>query len=155
MLDDTILPPGDERRPAVLYTPELLALTIRLAGFPFNPAHPRQSEARSRVCGSVVGVSLAVDRSSRIDAVGLRIAACAVGQAAAALFAQDAVGKTAGDLISARAAIAEWLASGVAIPSWPGLPLLQPALPHKARHAAILLPWDAAISALSDNGRRG
>lgn len=132
-----------------LYTPDLLALAVILADYPLDSSHPRQAEARSRTCGSVVSVSLEPDEAGRIGALGMQVSACAVGQAAAALFAQGAVGRSASDIAATREAVAGWLAGGD-MPDWPGLAVLTPALAHKGRHAAILLPWEAAASALSN-----
>ena len=70
------------------------------------------------------------------------------GQAAAALFAQNAEGSSAASLVSARVSIAAWLRDGGSEP-WPGLAVLEPARAYPARHGAILLPWEAALAALS------
>ena len=71
-------------RTAALYSPELLALAIELADFPFDPQARVTGEARSRSCGSTIALSSA--RPDRIERLGLRVSACAVGQASAALF---------------------------------------------------------------------
>ena len=137
---------------AQLYTPELLTLAIGLAEYPLNPAHARQAEARSRVCGSVVAASLDLDADNQVIAFGTRVSACAVGQAAAALFARAIVGRNAAAVYDVRQALEEWLSGSGTMPRWPGLKVLAPALPHKGRHAAIMLPWDAALQALSISG---
>ncbi len=79
----------------------------------------------------------------------MRASACAVGQAAAALFAQGAAGRDAEDIANARAAIVAWLSNGGLLPEWPGFSALVPARVHTGRHGAILLAWDAALAALS------
>lgn len=135
---------------ATLYTPEMLALAVSLAQSPFNQAHPFQAEARSRVCGSIVAVSLAQDEAGRIAEAGIRVSACAIGQAAAAIFAQGAAGRDIAALEGSRAAIRDWLSGEGVQPHWPELEILSAAIAHKGRHAAILLPWDAAITALSN-----
>lgn len=137
---------------AQLYTPGLLALAIGLAEYPINPAHPHHAEVRSRVCGSVVAASLDLDAAGRVTKFGTRVSACAVGQAAAALFARGVVGRDAAALLDTRQALADWLSGGGSMPPWPGLEVLAPALPHTGRHAAIMLPWNAALRALSING---
>lgn len=86
---------------------------------------------------------------TRIARIGLRARACAVGQAAAALFARAAPGLTSADLTQAEGEIAGWLSGSAPLPSWPGLELLEPARGYPARHAAILLPWKAALAALN------
>lgn len=140
---------------AALYTPELLALAVSLAEWPLDPSMPLAGEARSRTCGSTLRLTCAVDGEGRITGVGLQSAACAVGQSAAALFAQGARGRTGEDIRRARSAIAAWLAGEGELPAWPGLAALEPARAHPARHGAIVLAWDAALAALSNAEVRG
>jgi len=133
-----------------LYTPELLALAVSLAERPLDPSLPLVGEARARTCGSTLRFACAVDDAGRIARLGLRVSACAVGQAAAALFARAAVGADADALSRAREAIADWLVGDDAAAPWPGFEALRPARAHPARHGAILLAWDAALAALSN-----
>lgn len=132
-----------------LYTPEMLALATRLGEFRWDDALPLRGEARSRSCGSRIELALAIDRGGRISALGLRPHACAVGQAAAALFAQSAHGRTAADLAENCVALNAWLVGEADIPDWPGIAVLEPARAYPARHAAILLAWEAALVALA------
>jgi NifU-like protein involved in Fe-S cluster formation len=131
-----------------LYTPELLALAVSLAEYPADPALPLHGDARSKSCGGTLAADIAVDREGRIERLGLRVRACAVGQASAALFARAAAGRSPEDIAAAHAALTAWLAGG-ALPDWPGLELLVPARDYPARHGAIMLPWTAALAALS------
>lgn len=132
-----------------MYTPELLALAVSLADRPFDPAMPCKGEARSRTCGSHLRLSCELDRAGKIDQLGLQVSACAVGQAAAAIFAAGAKGLDRPALTDARAALIGWLGGDAAPPRWPGIAALAPAREHPARHSAILLAWDAALAALS------
>ena len=132
-----------------LYTPELLSLAIGLAEHPLTDDLPLAGEARSRSCGSTLRMGLAVDADRRIERIGMRVAACAVGQASAAIFAAAAPGRTAEDLASALASLEAWLAQGAPLPDWPGLAAVAPAQAYPGRHGAMLLPWKAALDALS------
>ena len=136
------------RPPGGLYTPAMLDAAVRLSAYPFDDAMLYKGEARSRSCGSVISVSLELDELGRIARLGLRPHACAVGQAAASLFASDASGSTRSEIAAARTAIASWLAGEEPQPDWPGIALIEPALAYPARHAAILLAWDAALAAM-------
>lgn len=140
---------------AKLYTPELLALAVDLTNYPVNPAHSLTAAARSRSCGSSLEISVSLDSDSRIDAVGMRVTACAVGQASAAIFAAAASGQTAGDIAASLNAIECWLAGQYPLPNWPGLAALEPARGYIGRHGAILLPWRAADAALCKPVRAG
>ena len=132
-----------------LYTPEMLALATRLGEFRWDDALPLRGEARSRSCGSRIELALAIDPGGQISALGLRPHACAVGQAAASVFAQSAQGRTAADLAESCVALNAWLVGESDIPDWPGIAVLEPARAYPARHAAILLAWEAALVALA------
>lgn len=127
---------------APLYTPEILRLAVGVAEFP-RLAHPDASEAgRTPICGSRIVVDLCVDALGRVDAVGMDVHACAMGQASAAVFARGVCGRTADEIETAGRAITDWLSGKAdALPDWPGVAALAPAIPHSARHAAIFLPF--------------
>ena len=139
------------RASARLYSPELLGLATGLAAFPLTGDLPLRAEARSRSCGSVIamGVALAEDGAS-IARIGMRVSACAIGQASAALLAEHARGVDPERVIATSEALAAWLAGEDDLPAdWPGLAALAPARAHPGRHGALLLPWTAACEALS------
>ena len=133
---------------ATLYTPEVLGLATGLAALPLDEGLPLRGSARSASCGSTLTVGLAVDAAGRIDRIGVSASACAIGQAAAALFAAGVVGRDRGDIAAARGEIEAWLAGG-AMPGWPGLGAIAAAAGYPARHGAILLAWRAAEAALA------
>jgi NifU-like protein involved in Fe-S cluster formation len=132
-----------------LYTPELLALAVSLAEYPPDASLPLHGEARSKSCGSTLAADIAVDGAGRIERLGLKVRACAVGQASAALFARAAAGRGLAEIEAAHAALTAWLAGAGDLPDWRGLELLVPAREYPARHGAIMLPWTAARDALS------
>ncbi|MEE4450320.1 iron-sulfur cluster assembly scaffold protein [Novosphingobium resinovorum] len=134
---------------AVLYTPEVLALAIDLARFPLVDGMLLRGEARSRSCGSTLALGLEIDRDGAISRVGLRSHACAIGQASAAIFAVGAVGVDAARIARTHGAVAAWLAGEGALPAWPGFAAIAAAQAYPARHGAVMLPWDAAVQALS------
>jgi len=138
---------------ARLYTPELLGLAVDLADFPPIETLPLHGEARSPTCGSTLAVDIALDDEGRICQLGMRVRACAVGQAAASLFARGARGRNLSELIDAHERISAWLTNENATVDpaalWPGFDCLAPARRFTARHSAILLSWKASILALS------
>ena len=129
---------------AALYTPEVLALATSLANWPWDDALPLQGEARSRSCGSTLALGLALDDAGRIARIGLRSRACAIGQAAAAIFANAATGQDAAGIARAHDAMRAWLDGTGDLPGWPGLAAIAPARDYPGRHDAILLAWTAA-----------
>lgn len=140
---------------ARLYTPAVLALATGLAAYPLADDLPLKAEARSRTCGSEVALGLALAADGTIARIGMQVRACAIGQASAALLAQDAQGRAPEALAATLGALESWLAGEGALPDWPGLDLLAPARAHPARHSALLLPWTAARKALSSSVAAG
>lgn len=132
-----------------LYTPELLALAVELANVPPLDAASVSGEARSPTCGSTLAMDLVLNDAGRIDRIGMRVRACAVGQASAAIFARHATGHDLASITATVDSLEAWLADDAPQPEWPDLALIAPARAYAARHAAILLPWKAAIAALS------
>ena len=127
-----------------LYTPEVLGLAASLAAWPLTADLPTQGAGRSKTCGSTITLGLDLDGEGRIAAIGIRSHACAVGQAAAAIFAAAARGRDADAIHRDAAALADWLAGRAELPDWPGLAAIAAARDYPARHGAILLPWNAA-----------
>lgn len=138
-----------------LYSPELLALATGLAAFPLVHDLPLRAHERSRTCGSTIELGLELDGEGRIARLGMRISACAVGQASAALFARSAIGRSADEIARTSARIEGWLGSGGDLPDWPGLGVLEPARALTSRHEALILPWKAALSVLFKPGGSG
>ena len=134
---------------AALYTPEVLALATSLAAFPLAGDLALHGRARSPACGSTLEVGLRIAADGRIEAIGLKAQACAVGQAAAAIFANAATGHNRAELEAALAGIEAWLGGTGPLPHWPGMATIAAAQGFPGRHGAILLPWRAALDALS------
>jgi NifU-like protein involved in Fe-S cluster formation len=139
----------------VLYTPEVLALTTVLAAYRLDDALVLRSEARSRSCGSTLTLGLALDAQDRVERVGVRSQACAIGQASAAIFAQAAVGRSTAEIAAAAHAVTRWLAGEGELPDWPGLSAIVAARDYPGRHGALLLPWRAALQLLSSRAAAG
>jgi NifU-like protein involved in Fe-S cluster formation len=111
--------------------------------------HPQaSSEKRSPVCGSRVVVDIALDGEGRVAAVGQEVKACALGQASASLMGAHVVGRTGVELAEARDALAAYLKGESEDPGeWPGLAIFAEARRFQARHASILLAFQAAADA--------
>ena len=137
------------RAAAKLYTPEVLALATGLSLFPLTDDLPLRAEARSRSCGSVVTIGLSLDDNGLVSGVGMKISACAIGQASAALMAQAIRGENPACACWMADALERWLSGGGDLPPWPGIEALVPARDHPGRRGALLLPWTAACEALS------
>ncbi|WP_067731843.1 Fe-S cluster protein [Novosphingobium naphthalenivorans] len=132
----------------VLYTPEVLGLAIDLARFPLTDDLPLRAEARSKSCGSTITLGLETAADGTIARMGVRSQACAIGQAAAAIFVQGAAGQDGPAIHAAGRAIAAWLAGEAGMPDWPGLSTIAAAREYPGRHGAVMLPWNAAMQML-------
>lgn len=139
------------RAPA-LYTREVLAMAVELANHPFRPDATAHGSARSRSCGSTI--ELSSQSPDALHDVGMKVSACAIGQASAAIFASESAGMDAPAISDTIDALQGWLEDREASSILPRLELLEPARQHPGRHEAILLPWRAALDALS-NDRTG
>lgn len=127
-----------------LYTPEILSLATTLAAWPLDGSLQERATVRSRSCGSSLSLGLETDDGGRITKLGLTTQACAIGQAAAAIFAAGAMGKDAAGIATTEQGLRAWLAGQGPMPDWPGLDAIAPACAYPGRHGAIMLAWEAA-----------
>ena len=111
--------------------------------------HPQASvERRSPVCGSRVIVDIVTDEAGRVVELGQEVRACALGQASASLMGANALGRTPAELAEAREDLSAYLAGRRDDPGlWPGLQVFHEARRFPARHASILLAFEAAAEA--------
>lgn len=128
---------------AKLYTPRVLELATSLADYPWDESLPLKANARSKSCGSTIDLGLHIAGDGRVDRIGLKSQACAIGQAAAAIFANSARGMDGPQIHQSAQAIENWL-NGGELPSWPEMVAIAAARDYPARHGAILLAWNAA-----------
>jgi NifU-like protein involved in Fe-S cluster formation len=139
---------------APLYTLEILRLAATLP----EPAELRcdgSSSKRSPTCGSSVRVNVQVGRDGRVEVLSQTVEACAFGQAAAALVAAGAAGRSRDEVQQALGELAAWLdGSRSDPPNWPGFEALAPARSRKSRHGAILLPLQALVAAMDQAAAR-
>ncbi len=103
----------------------------------------------SPICGSRVSAHVALGEDGRVARFGQEVRACALGQASAAILGAGVIGRSAPELAAVRDGLARWL-GGAGDPPWPALDVLAPARPYRARHASILLAFEAAAAAAMD-----
>ncbi|MGB7405458.1 MAG: iron-sulfur cluster assembly scaffold protein [Pacificimonas sp.] len=116
---------------------------------------PRASVRKvSPVCGSRVTVDLDLDGDGRVVRFGQEVRACALGQASAAILGERVMSRTADELVSDAERLAAFLSEAATpLPDHLStLDIFTPARPHKARHASILLSWQAAAEAAQRAG---
>ncbi len=138
-----------------LYTPEMLAAAVELARYPALADAPLHGSARSVTCGSTLELDILPDADGTIAKLGLRVRACAVGQASAAIFARHALGRSPAAIAAMRDQMLAWLDNDGPQPDWPDVALIAAARDFRGRHGAMLLPWTAAVEALSSTPASG
>ncbi|HEX7822044.1 MAG TPA: iron-sulfur cluster assembly scaffold protein [Sphingobium sp.] len=133
-----------------LYTIDILRLAASTPQWPPLADPDGMAERRSQTCGSRVRVDVARDAEGRVAAVGIVVSACALGQASAAIMAAAAPGRDAAGLRAVHAELAAYLrGEGESLPDWPNIERLAAARAYPARHASILLAFDAAAAAMA------
>ncbi len=105
-------------------------------------------QKNSPICGSRVTVDV-VMTDGKVTDFGQEVRACALGQASASLLGAAVIGCTANELEHARDTLRAFLQSDGPSPigKFADLALFEPAIPHRARHASILLPFEASAEA--------
>ena len=132
-----------------LYTTEILRLAAAIPHLGHLAGAEGEAEVRSPTCGSIVSVQVCLDEHGRVTGLGQKVEACAFGQASAALMGAHAIGRQASEIQKALNAFAGWLDGLRDDPGeWPGLDVLAPARPRRARHGAMLLPFRALLAAM-------
>lgn len=140
--------------PSAIYSRDILRLASSIPNLGRLDRPQASAEKSSAVCGSRVVVDVALDGEGRVVALGQEVKACALGQASASLMGAHAVGRTRAELEKARDSLADYLAGRSERPGdWPGLEIFAEARRVPARHASILLPFDAAAEAAAQAGR--
>jgi len=132
-----------------LYSQRILALA---ADMPHarRLANPQVSaHRRAPLCGSTVTVDLSLENGA-ISEFGQDVKACALGQAAAAIFAAHVIGLRPDDVQLLRDQVSAMLKDNGPVPPAPfdAFEVLLPARDYKNRHASILLSLDATCTAL-------
>ena len=101
----------------------------------------------------MVGTNL--DDQGRVAAYGQQVRACALGQAAASILGQHIVGQDAVTLRQLVGVMRSMLKENGPPPgadfaggAFVDLEVLVPVREHKARHNAVLLPFEAAVKAI-------
>lgn len=134
--------------PSAIYSRDILRLASSIPHLGRLDRPQASAEKSSPICGSRVAVDVELDGAGRVAALGQEVKACALGQASASLMGAHAVGRTGAELEEARDSLASYLAGRSDGPGdWPGLEVFAEARRVPARHASILLAFDAAAEA--------
>lgn len=130
-----------------LYSPDILALAASLKDERLT-APCGSSRKVSKLCGSELEIDLSM-KEGRVTECALRVRACALGQAAAAIIQRDIIGATLSDIQTAQIAMTSMLKDGGDAPAAPfdALAALRSVADYPARHTSTLLAINAALDA--------
>ncbi|MBL4852744.1 MAG: iron-sulfur cluster assembly scaffold protein [Robiginitomaculum sp.] len=105
----------------------------------------------SKLCGSWVEVDVC-ERGGMVTNFAVRLQACALGQACAAILAQAVMGASKEELQAARDGLYAMLKQGGEPPQgrFAKLALLKDVANYPARHTSTMLAFDAVLAALKD-----
>ncbi|WP_300391868.1 iron-sulfur cluster assembly scaffold protein [Henriciella sp.] len=108
-------------------------------------------EKVSRVCGSVVRVDIRLSEDGEtVEAIAVEPKACALGQAATSVLAENIVGARVEDVLSARDALRAMLKDGGKPPAgrFAELRHLAGVADYPPRHTSTMLAFEAACEAI-------
>ena len=115
-------------------------------------AHPDATALKkSRLCGSQIEVDLSLDADGVVTDYGQTVKACILGQTAASIMGHQIVGRPVDEVIETGHKLKAMLKEDGPAPDgvWTDFEVLKPAAAYPARHASILLAFDAVEDALS------
>ncbi|WP_444451734.1 iron-sulfur cluster assembly scaffold protein [Rhodobacter capsulatus] len=132
-----------------LYADRVLALAAAIPHTDPLPDPALRATKRAPLCGSTVAVALRLE-GDRIAAFSQTVHACALGQASAAIFGAQVIGRTRLEVQTLCDALASMLKGGP-VPAAPfgDYEVLTAARDYPNRHASILLAPEATLLALT------
>ncbi len=132
-----------------LYNTDILTLASALR----NEALPDlcgRARVVAKLCGSELEIDVNMD-GGFVTECALRVQACALGQASAAILKAGIIGANLEDVTRARDALRAMLKEGGTAPEgrFSDLTLLSGVADYPARHQSTLLAWDGAVEAMA------
>ena len=131
-----------------LYNTDILTLSSSLTNSALDDPDG-SSRKVSKLCGSWLEIDVAMSEE-RVSDVALRVQACALGQASAAILQANIRGATLAELKEARDALKAMLKENGEPPRgrFAQLALLQSVKEYPARHQSTMLAFEAAVEAV-------
>jgi NifU-like protein involved in Fe-S cluster formation len=132
-----------------LYSARILTLVANIPRAGRLSAPDASAEKTAKLCGSRIVVDVRVEDGQVVD-FAQDVAACALGQASAAVLGAHVVGATLAEIELARDALRAMLKTNGPPPAgrFAELAVLEPVKDYPARHASTLLAFEAAVEAV-------
>lgn len=131
-----------------LYSSDILTLSSTLQNAALD-APDGTSRKVSKLCGSWVEIDVKMD-GGFVQDVALRVQACALGQASAAILQEQIIGASLGDVVAARDGLRAMLKESDEPPTgrFKRLDMLEGVKAYPARHQSTMLAFEAAVAAV-------
>ncbi|NQE63388.1 iron-sulfur cluster assembly scaffold protein [Caulobacter sp. RHG1] len=133
-----------------LYSAKILTLVANMPRAGRLAAPDASAEKTAKLCGSTIVVDVMLDSEGKVADFAQDVAACALGQAAAAVLGANVIGAGLSDIELARDSLAAMLKSNGSPPAgrFAELAVLEPVKDYPARHASTLLAFEATVEAV-------
>ena len=133
-----------------LYSTDILGLAAQLRAERLTDPDGTARKT-ARLCGSELELDVEMD-GERVADAAVRVRACALGQASAAVLMESIAGASLAELIESRSMLAAMLKNGGEAPEgrFARLALLEGVRDYPARHQSVMLAWDAAVEAVGN-----
>ena len=133
-----------------LYSARILGLAANLPHAGRLAAPEGTGERVARLCGSRAVVDVVLDDAGRVADFAQDIKACALGQAAAGVIGEAAIGATADEITAAAAALTDMLKASGEGPDgrFEGLRVLKAVADYPQRHASTQVAMGALLDAV-------
>lgn len=133
-----------------LYSAKILTLVANIPRAGRLAAPDASSEKTAKLCGSRITVDV-VMADGRVSDFAQEVAACALGQASAAILGANIIGADLSEIELARDSLRAMLKANGLPPAgrFAELAVLEPVKAYPARHASTLLAFEAAVEAVS------
>lgn len=132
-----------------LYSARILGLAANLPRVGRLTDPDGTGEQTAKLCGSRAVIDVRLDADGRIDDLAQDVKACALGQAAASIVGDAAIGADAAEVRAARDAMLAMLKSGGEGPTgrFEELRALRQVADYPARHASTMVALEALLKA--------
>lgn len=136
------------------YNDTLIALSARADAPRRLPAPDITAHAVSPICGSEIDIDLTI-ADGKVTGFGYALEACALTRAVVGVMQDAILGKTRAEISGAGRELSDMLEGLPVTPTkdWQALEILAPVKDYKARHNAILLPFEAVEKAFKNSAK--
>lgn len=140
-----------------LYNSKLLALCAAIPHLGRLEVPQGSATRHARLCGSVVTADVMLDDNDRVSEFAQDVKACALGQASASVLGSGVMGASIDELRAARDGLRALIAGEDVTfdERFADLEVFVAVRDYKARHASVMLAFEAVVEACEKAGDAG